>query len=274
MIAASSEETFHEGYDNACARAEATGPVFAVLADSLVVFRDRQKHERRFPLQGFHAIKIAAHVPIAAFAAAFPFIGIALDGPARGMLSGLGSTARPATDGVADPRAIADMNAAIEIAIAYVEELLRAACVSRAGLEAFARREGPVLLRLTEHATRIQLAALHAVVEDELSMLSAEERRTLEVVVAGDHQARVRSLAMQYFEKRFGESPGEERRIAYGEGMQEAGEALVLVGKRRANRAIAAAFFGDAARLQRDVLGDAAASLLGDFPLESIPHAP
>jgi hypothetical protein len=270
MTAASSEETFHQSYDNACARAEGTGPVFAVMADALVVFRGREKHERRFALQGFHSIKTAAHLPLAAFGVSSSFAGKELDPPARAMLRGLVSAARIATEGVADPRAIADMRAATEIAIAHVEELLRAPLVSRETIDAFARREGPILLRLTEHATRIQLATLHAVVEDELSALSAEERSALQVVVAGDHQARVRSLAMQYFQKRFGESPGEERQIAYGEGIQRAEEALVLVGKRRADRALAAAFFGDATRLQRDVLGDAAAALLGDFPLAPI----
>ncbi len=45
---------------------------------------------------------------------------------------------------------------------------------------------------------------------------------------------------------------------------------MALVGKRRFDRAIATAFFGDATRLQRDVLGDAAASLLGDLRPEPI----
>jgi hypothetical protein len=117
----------------------------------------------------------------------------------------------------------------------------------------------------------MQLAALHEVVEDELSALSDKERRGLQVVVAGDHQARARNLGMQYFEKRFGESPGQERRVTYGEGMQNAEEALVLIGKRRVDRAIATAFFGDGERLQRDVLGDAAATLLGDFRATPIP---
>ena len=72
-----------------------------------------------------------------------------------------------------------------------------------------------------------------------------------------DHQARARSLGMQYFQKRLGEPPGAEERVSYAEGVADAEEALALVGTRRADRAIASAFFGDPHRLQRDVLGDA-----------------
>jgi hypothetical protein len=96
-------------------------------------------------------------------------------------------------------------------------------------------------------------------------MLSEDERRSLEVVVAGDHQARARSLAMQYFQRRFGEERRRETRIAYGERVATVAEALELVGTRRIDRAVAAAFYGDPTRLQQDVLGDAAARILDEM---------
>ena len=80
--------------------------------------------------------------------------------------------------------------------------------------------------------------------------------------MTGDHQARNRSLGMQYFQRRFGEEPGEEERVAYGEGVEDADEAHALVGTRRLDNAVAAAFFGDPKRLQRDVLGNAVHALL------------
>jgi hypothetical protein len=131
--------------------------------------------------------------------------------------------------------------------------------------DAFARDVGPLLLRLTEHATRVQLAGLDACAKQALSDLTPEDRETLQVVVLGDHQARVRSLAMQYFQKVLGEQPGEDRRVAFGESIETEEEALVLIGKRRLDFAIAKAFFGDERRLQRDILGDAAKKLLGEL---------
>jgi hypothetical protein len=81
-------------------------------------------------------------------------------------------------------------------------------------LAEFAGEVGPWLLRLTEHATRYELAVLHSSVETALSQLTAEQRSRLEIVVAGAHRARARSLALQYFQRRLGDRPDEERRVA------------------------------------------------------------
>jgi hypothetical protein len=129
-------------------------------------------------------------------------------------------------------------------------------------LAALARTLGPRLLQLTEYATELELAALHAATEAALQHMTLAQRAKFEVVVAGAHQARDRSLPLQYFQKRFDEAPGEERRVAFAESVSGPSEARELVGTRRLDREIAAAFFGNPERLQRDVLGDAAAHLL------------
>ena len=122
----------------------------------------------------------------------------------------------------------------------------------------FASDMGPRILRLTELATCDQIAGLHEAVEEAFSKLSPDDERELQVVVVGDHQARIRSLGMQYFQRRFGEKPGADERVTYGENISEEREALSLVGTRQLDKIIARAFFGDEKRLQRDVLGDAA----------------
>lgn len=75
---------------------------------------------------------------------------------------------------------------------------------------------------------------------------------------------------MQYFKKRFGESERTELHVSYAEGVQDAQAALELVGTQRLDRRLALAFFGEATRLQRDILGDAAQELLNSFELEPI----
>jgi len=52
--------------------------------------------------------------------------------------------------------------------------------------------------------------------------------------------------------------------------VQDEDAALALVGTQRLDRALAQAFFGDARRLQRDVLGDAAHALLSARALTPI----
>jgi hypothetical protein len=129
-------------------------------------------------------------------------------------------------------------------------------------LSELARALGPRLLGLTEHATELELSALHTATEAALAHMTPQQRASFEVVVAGAHQARDRSLPLQYFQQRLGEEPGEERRIAFAESVSGPAEARKLVGTRRLDREIAAAFFGNPKRLQRDVLGDAAQRLL------------
>ncbi len=266
-------DAFHASYDEARKNAELEGPVFVLLADTLIVFRDERRRERRFTRSEYHLIKAAAHAPVALFAAMFDAPDGPLDARTRTTLVAIRQAAQRSAAGfeLLGAEAAGDVRGAVATSLACLERMLAEDRVSRAWLEAFAAQAGPLLLRLTEHATKTQLASLHAAVEDELGALSDEERGALHVVVAGEHQARVRSLGMQYFQRRFGEPAGAETRVTYAEAVDSPADALALVGKLRFDRAIAVAFFGDPKRLQRDVLGDAAASLLGSTRLERIP---
>ena len=260
--------TFHGLYDGACGHRQLAAPVVVVLADSLVVFREGQRTERSFRSSSFHGVKSAVHVPIAVFSALASSEDRRPQRPlepgVRPVLDALRSRASAACESLQllPVEVRADADDVLGASVAFVERTLGEASVSWVAVEGFAREVGPLLLRLTEHATRIRLSALHRAVEAELASMSSEARRVFEVVVAGDHQARARSLAVQYFEKRFGEPPGADRRVTYAEGLDDAAEALVLVSKRSFDREIASAFFGDPSKLQRDVLGDAAARLL------------
>lgn len=268
--------TFHGLYDGACGQRRRAAALVVVLADSLVVLREGQRTERSFRSSSFHAVKSAVHVPIAVFSAlASSDDGRShhpLDPGVRPVLGALRCRASAACESLKFlPAEVgADADAVLGASVAFVDRTLAEARVSRVALAGFARETGPLLLRLTEQATRIRLAALHGAVEAELASMGEEDRRVFEVVVAGDHQARARSLAMQYFEKRFGEPPGADRRVTYAEGLQDPAEALELVSKRTFDREIASAFFGDASKLQRDVLGDAAARLLEQARFEPI----
>jgi hypothetical protein len=262
MTIDSLNEEFHADYDVATEGAARRAPVLVLVADALILFRGDDRSEHPFTPAEFHLIKSAAHAPVALYA-------ILLRGDGRAPLVRL----RGAIDtfGEMAPSAAADdTRAVLRTTRAFLDEALAPDEISAAKVEAFARAIGPSLLRLTEHATRMQLTALDAAVEVCLASLDEGERRGLQVVVTGEHQARARSLGMQYFQQRFGEAPGQETRVTYGEGIDDADQAVALVGKRRVDRAIAAAFFGDEKRLQRDVLADAATALLATTPLTPI----
>jgi hypothetical protein len=245
-------EAFHAGYGHARVARESQSPVFVVLPDLLVLYRGEDRREAHYTPLSFHLLKAAAHTPIGLYA-----LLLEPEGAPDPRIAALrrkihDSLAAPLYAGAFsdEPEALADLRHTLERSLRFIDASVR-------NPDAFAAEIGPLLHRLIDHATRIELAALHASVEDFLTVLSADERHALQVVVTGDHQARARNLRMQYFQTRFGEPAGAEIRVAYAEGVTDEREARALVGSRRLDAAIARAFFGDEKRLQRDVLGDA-----------------
>jgi hypothetical protein len=272
---------FHAAYDTARDEAKLDAPVFVVHADALFVFRGGRRREITLTPRIFHVIKSAAHAPVAIFAALHRYGNgdasspRALTLPPGDRIDELRkhvAAALTSLDGEhdADHETIVVIRAVLDGSLAFLDRVLGKTPPTANELDAFAGESGPQLLELTRLATQVQLTALHEVVEQALAELDAPERTGLQVVVTGDHQARVRSLGMQYFRKRFGEAEGAEERVTYAEGVDDVDEALALVGTRRLDVAIAKAFFGDARRLQRDVLGDAVHELLGSTELAPI----
>lgn len=233
-------EAFHGSYDDQRAVAE-RDPILVVLADDLVLFREKRRSTFHITPPEVTAAKAIAHAPVA--------LWLLLQRP--------GHEAR-----IAELRAFITQSPADPI----LGETLRWIDRMPFDPDAFAAALGPGLMEAIERATKLQLEALHRTTEEALATLSVEERRSLHVAVTGDHQARVRSLPMQYFQKRFVDAD----RVLYAEGVSDAEAAAALVGKQRLDRAMAKAFFGDPRRLQRDVLGDAAKAELAKAALDRI----
>lgn len=274
-------DAFHRHYDDARGHAELSAPVFVVLADSLVVFQAGTRRELPLTPRLSHVIKSAAHAPVALFAAVRRAGSDALDARARAGMESLrrmidrslqsleGEREEPGARG--EDEALRDVGLVLERTASVIDRLDLDRGSARAdSIHAFAREVGPLLLRLTEHATRLQLDALDRCVNAALGVLDEGQRSALQVVITGDHQARARSLGMQYFRKRFGEAEAAEERVAYAEGVSNAEEARQLVGRRRLDAAMAEAFFADPKRLKRDVLGDAVEAALAGRALSRI----
>jgi hypothetical protein len=258
---------FHAAYGGAREEAKLDAPVFIVHGDVLFVVRRGVRHELALTPRNFHLIKSAAHAPVAIFAALHRSGDHMVETLHASVAASLASLDAEHELDRETARAIRDV---LDASLSFLERVLGPRRPTDAELETFARASGPQLLRLTTLATRVQLRALHEVVDKALAELDPEERAGLQVVVTGDHQARVRSLGMQYFRKRFREPEGAEDRVTYAEGVDDVDQALALVGTRRFDEAIAKAFFGDPKRLQRDVLGDAVHALLLDTELAPI----
>ena len=111
---------------------------------------------------------------------------------------------------------------------------------------------------------RPRIAATHEQVRAWRATLTGDEWKRLTVIVLGGQLPRRDNLAVQYFARLLGE-PGEGRRIIYAEGLGDEQRALDLLGTRLVDTGLGAAFFGDPARLHRDLLGDAAKEALDEL---------
>lgn len=252
-------EQFHADYARARDQAELDGPVLVLLGDELTLLRARDQKPRVFPFSPrvFHVLKVISHVPITAFT-------LARGGPEMRHAVGrfrehVESVRRTFTDDVAERVVQEECRVVLDASAAFLDAL---AAGGAADCDAFAAAMGPHLLSLLDHATRDQLAALDAAFEQVLAALDVDEQAALHVVVAGVHQARERSLGMQYFERRLDEPEDVDVRLTYAEAVTTVHEAVKLIGTHRLDEVLAHAFFGDRRRLQRDLLGDAATRIL------------
>ena len=268
-------EVFHEAYGGARDGVRHQVPILVVLPSELALHHHNERRALPYTRESFGLAKSAAHIAVALFALTCE----ETDAPKR--RSGV---ARLTEHIVAALEAVqageaaqapnrapveAEIRPLLELCLEFAKAAREQAPTERRRAE-FAADAGPRILHITELATREQIAGLHQAVEAALSGLSRSEQAELQVVVVGDHQARARSLGMQYFKRRLHEEPGTDQRVTYGENISDEGEAISLVATRRLDKRIAQAFFGDENRLQRDVLGDAAARCLEQvrFPPE------
>ncbi|HLQ38118.1 MAG TPA: hypothetical protein VK348_09970 [Planctomycetota bacterium] len=131
-----------------------------------------------------------------------------------------------------------------------------------AALPAYERAVAPLLLANALDAARAEIADLDAVVLATRSALGPADFARLQVVVVGSHMAREGDPVMQYFEQLLGEREG--LRLVFAEGLWDEAAELQLLGTHLLDASVGEGFFGDARRLHRDLLADAAARVLAE----------
>jgi hypothetical protein len=270
------DQTFREVYGKARSDSATDAPLLVALAGELALHVRRERRSFLYSHPPFHTAKVAAHVAVALYALTGESGADRMPRETARRLESIHAHLKGALDRLDDAGAETaaelehELQPLLRSSLEYAQRALEGHPDRAADRENFARSNGPIILRVTEIATRGQIGALHDAFERSLRELSEAERAAMQVVVVGDHQARSRSLGMQYFRRRFAESEGADDRVTYGENVADEAEAIALVGTRRLDCAIARAFFADEKRLQRDVLGDAAKRCLERMQLTPI----
>ena len=249
---------FREGYAQAKARSLARcGPVLLMSGESLALYRDRQKVAEE-PVRPalYHRLKAVAHVPLALELMLGP-AGEPLSRDRAASLQALAGAARkglendfPAAD---RPRQAQILDASLDLLAAW----LRPGGLERGRLDGFARDMGPLVLANAEVAAGLELDLLHRATERFRDLLGPEAWGRVRVVIIGSHMAREGEVSLQYFRRRLDE-PGEGGRIVFAEGLWDPADALGLLATHQVDAGVGAAFFGDPARMHRDILADGA----------------
>lgn len=259
---------FHATYDALREAVAKEVTVLVVLAESVVLRRGGERASEPLLTRPFEIVRSTAHAPVVVYVSLHRAVdkeladsSLSVLGRLREHIRGAAEQLRSESDSL-DPEAVTDLGIVLSTCDSFLTSVLDRKMVSRSILTDFARQLGPVLLRLADAATSLQLASLHRAVESLTARLRGDERASLRLVVTGDHQARDRNLAIQYFRDRAAAWDDADERILYAEGIEDEDGALALVATQILDAELAEGFFADRTRLQRDVLGDAAKRLL------------
>jgi hypothetical protein len=256
---------FRAAYAEAKTRAlAASGPTLIVNGDMFTLLRGGRRVEANVATPIYDRIKTIAHIPLAVYVTLTPGDG-AIDDNRVKTLSNLRELIAPAEAGLEALNLPKSTLARQKEIVAGSLDFLRAVAAgrrfTRASLIAFTRRMAPLVMQNVVEAARAQLDAVHAQVSAWRRGMSDEEWSRLRILIIGPHMPREDLAVAQYFLRLLHESK-EGRRVVYAESLWEEPKALDLLGAHLLDGSIGEAFFGDAMRMHRDLLGDAAKQYL------------
>jgi len=247
-----------------------TRPILIVNRPRLVLWRESGRQEAVVIPQRYDELKTAAHLSLAIFALLQQVTGV-FDETVRSALARLRDLAdnalraSHAEGGTVD----SSTDALLRSGIAYLEALLKSGRSEPGQLISFVQGLEPTIQQAIASAVRLEIDAYHAQMTEWRSQMTQEEWQRMWVVVVEAPQARERDLGVMYFAKLLGEPP-EGGRVLFAESLyltENEQWALDHVAKQRLDALVSEAFFKDAKRLDRDVLGDAAKAYLDALKL-------
>jgi hypothetical protein len=162
------------------------------------------------------------------------------------------------------PAVLARQHAIIDAVISEIDRTLQKRRYDGRSVRALSQSLTPTILDNVREAARAQLDGLHAVVQRWRATMGESDWDRAKIVVLGVRQARVDNLQFAYFQRVLGAS-AVDKRLFYAEGLSTEQLGLDLLGTILLDRGVSTAFFGDESRMERDVLGDAAAAYLDEW---------
>lgn len=264
-------QAFREAY---AARRDAVlarmGPIIAQIDDRLILRRGKERKEAPAHTRLFHELKVMAHVPLAVYVL-LADTRTPLD-DARDRLTAIRKLIITVSADLDrrgfTPEQLARQRRILDGTLAFLDDVNAAGNhATPEALAAFVRAQTPDLLRNSEDAARDQIETMHAAVEAWKQEMTHDEREQLRAVVAVSHMARPGNVAVQYFSIALGETwegrfHQEGKRVLASEVAFDEAAAFELLGTHVLDASAAGRFFGEEARLARDILADPAERIL------------
>jgi hypothetical protein len=242
--------------------------VLVIAFDRAVMFRNGRRIEEAFTPPIYDRVKTVAHVPLALYVLSARWDGDVLQPEAIDALKAYRAKTLSARAGLAgiglSPASLARQYALVDAVLSEVDRTLSAGRYDGQAVAALCRSLLPAILDNVRDAARAQLDGLDAVTERWRAQIGEDDWRRAKVVVLGVRQARADNLQYSYFRRALGPN-AENQRLFYAEGLFTEQLGLDLLGTILLDRGVSMAFFGNESRMERDLLGDAAATYLDEM---------
>ncbi|MFC3229082.1 hypothetical protein ACFOGJ_17685 [Marinibaculum pumilum] len=242
----------------------ATRPVIVVAIGGEVTLlnADGNQETRTSVPPVFHTLKSVGHVVLGLVGAVVPALQGLPDGTGwkqdlkdvaaaidalEPQLDGLGQTAEQA----------ARQRQMLAAAKDYIATALQEPQPDRAAFTGLMDRIRPLWLADAADAGRMQMVELNRIVQGWRAAMPPEDWARLRVVVLGPRAPRANNAQTRYFARLLGErAPGE--RVIYAENLFEPAQGMSLLGGVVMDRALSSLVFGNAYRMEEDLMGFAA----------------
>ena len=237
-------------------------PILILEGDNIVLYWRGGVERIRYTPSSYHSYKALSHMALGIFGAVGP-ASLGLNDynwrEAIVRLSDATEAARPDVENLIQASPDRDL---LSNLWGQLGDYVRAAQAApnpptRDELRAFGMRVAPLLLSVASRTAEAQIAGLHDAAGIIRANLGDANWNAAMVVVTGPSTAREGNLQFQYFTRLLG-SDAIGRRLLFAENIFDAEGALRLVGVHLVDRKVGEIFFGQGARMERDLLSDAA----------------
>ena len=190
----------------------------------------------------------------------------------QALLSGAAKQIRDSTDTPA--KLLAVQIGVLDQVRSHVQRIHQQGKVEQTTLEHLGRTVHDAIQTNLTVAAASQLNQFRAQIDRWRADYSALDWKNAVVVIIGGHQVRKQYLQRQFFDWMLMDEPDAQNRVVFAETLtpprpldkETPIDAMLLLSKVRFDKGLSSTFFGDPLLLQSDLLGPAAAEIIGQWP--------